>query len=186
MEEIGAVEFVRRESDRELLRRRAEQLARKVADAGEHHGSHATDYVKFTMGRDSYGIETVHIKEVLEPEDIVPVPCTPDYLVGVVSVRGHIWAVIDLCRFWGKGAAVSGSRAKIVLLAGGENEFALVVDEVSDVVPVYDYEQKAMAEGHDAVARYASAVTEDRMILLRGRSLLEESAFVINEFVGNI
>lgn len=188
MDENCTEKFIRRENDRELLRERAEKLARKVAESGmeqQREGATARDYVIFTMGGGSYGIETAYVKEVMEPEEVVPVPCTPDFIAGVVSVRGQVWAVIDICRFWGTGSSLKAARPRILLLGDGEREFGLAIDEVIDVLPFYGHEHKPFAEGQEAAARYASGVTEDRTVLLRGRALLKEQVFVVNDFVGN-
>ncbi len=188
MDEIRADEFIRRENDRELLRRRAEKLARRVADGEgpEFRDGSARDYVTFNMGGDTYGIETVYVKEVMEPEQVVQVPCTPDFIAGVVSVRGQVWAVIDLCRFWGTDTNLKSARPRVLLLREGEIEMGLAIDDINDVIPVYAHEHKPFAEGKEVTGRYASGMTAERMILLKGRALLEEPSFVVNEFVGNI
>jgi len=188
MDENKTTEFLRREKDRELLRKRAEKLARSVAAVGleERKDSCASDYVLFDMGGDVYAIETALVKEVLEPEDIVPVPCTPDFIKGVVSVRGKIWSVIDLCLFWGLGKFVSSANPKVMLLSFGEKELGVAIDDVIDVIPLRDSDQKPLPVGKDSVSHYALGLTSDRKTILDGQLLIDDQAFVINEFVGNI
>ncbi|WP_320169375.1 chemotaxis protein CheW [Maridesulfovibrio sp.] len=188
MEDSRSLEFFCRESDRELLRERAARLARKVEaeKIGEVRSVHAKDYVTFVMGGDLYGIEAAYVSEVYEPENLVQLPCTPEFLSGVISVRGRIWAVIDLCRFWGIGRLSSGSLPSAILLNDGDTELALAVDEIRDVIPVDDFAHKPLAEGQSAISRYSFGMTENRMVLLRAKVLLGEEAFVVNEFVGGI
>ncbi|WP_035075427.1 chemotaxis protein CheW [Maridesulfovibrio zosterae] len=180
-------EFIGRENDRELLRKRAVKLALNVDDdLSEHTESNSRDYVIFSMGGNIYAIETVFIKEVLEPDEIVSVPCTPEFLKGVVSVRGNIWAVVDLCVFFGTGKPVDPQSSKVLLLSSGEKEFGIVLDEVIDVIPISNVENKPLTQSNNSVYLYSRGVTEDLKIILNGELLLTEKAFVINESVGNI
>ncbi|WP_154655367.1 chemotaxis protein CheW [Maridesulfovibrio hydrothermalis] len=188
MKESESAKFISQASDRELLRKRAEKLARSVSAASleEEAESKGRDHVIFSMGGDVYAFETMLVKEVLEPEEIVSVPCTPDFLRGVVTVRGHIWAVIDLCSFLKVGTIVNSARPKVLLLSSGEKEFGVAVDEVLDVLPVSRNELKPLSEGQDAVSRYSLGITEDRKNILDGNLLLREPLLVVNEFVGSI
>ncbi|WP_320176212.1 chemotaxis protein CheW [Maridesulfovibrio sp.] len=184
--ETNTLDYFKRESDRELLRKRAEKLALKISaeTTEEEQKSGAREYVFFRMGSHTYGVETSVVKEVMIPEDIVPVPCTPDFHLGVMSVRGHLWAVVDLCVFLGTGDKLDSERPGVVLLADEETEFGVAVDEVIGVLPVEDAEIKFLPDGEKLLTGFSIGLTEDRRTILNGVALLREDSFIINEFVG--
>lgn len=188
MKEKNTEKFISLENDRELLRKRAEKLALNVAtaDFDEKKDSSTKDYLLFNTGGDVYAFETVIVKEVHEPEEILPVPCTPEFLRGVISVRGNIWAVVDLCVFFGSGKSVSPSSSKVLLISSAESELGVVIDEVIDVIPISGAELKPNPAGKASESRYTLGITGDRKTILDGHLLLHDEAFAINEFVGSI
>ncbi|ACS79351.1 chemotaxis protein CheW [Maridesulfovibrio salexigens] len=184
--ETNTLDYFKRESDRELLRKRAEKLALKISAETneEEQKSGAREYVFFRMGSNAYGLETSVVKEVMIPEDIVSVPCTPDFHLGVMSVRGHLWAVVDLCVFLGTGDKLDSEKPGVVLLADEDMEFCIAVDEVLGVMPVADADIKSLPDGENLLTGFSIGLTEDRRTILNGYALLREESFIINEFVG--
>jgi purine-binding chemotaxis protein CheW len=180
--------YFREEDDRELLRKRAEKLALHISgeESAQGKDGNVHDYVFFRLGSDVYGLETTEVKEVLIPEDIVAVPCTPDFHLGVVSVRGHLWAVIDLCEFLGMREGLHSDNPGVVLLSGAETEFCIAVDEIIGVSRVPKRELKGLPKSVDRISEYCLGVTGDRRIVLNGAALLQDESLVVNEFVGSI
>jgi purine-binding chemotaxis protein CheW len=50
----------------------------------------------FRIGREELGLDISCVREVLRPQEIYPLPKTPDFIEGVINLRGHIIALIDL------------------------------------------------------------------------------------------
>lgn len=185
--ETNTLDYFKRESDRELLRKRAEKLALTISDDKheQEDDSGKREYVFFRMGPHIYGFETATVKEVMIPEDIVSVPCTPDFHLGVMSVRGHLWAVIDLCVFFGLEDKLESDNPGVILLADGDTEFCIAVDEIIGVLAVSEAEIKPLPEGENRLTTFSLGVTSDRSTILNGAALLLEEAFIVNEFVGS-
>ncbi|NDV24571.1 chemotaxis protein CheW [Desulfovibrio sp. JC022] len=185
--ESNTLDYFKRESDRELLRKRAEKLALKISDEtdGLDKKSGARDYVFFRMGPNSYGFDASAVKEVMIPEEIVSVPCTPDFHLGLMSVRGHLWAVIDLCAFFRTGESIESENPGVILLADDESEFGVAVDEILGVISVSGDEIKSLPDGENRLASFCVGVTADRKTVLNGAALLREESFMVNEFVGS-
>jgi purine-binding chemotaxis protein CheW len=82
--------------EREVLRKRAERLARPVED---QQVDDALDVLIVSVGSESYAIPTDFITGVYEDASCVPVPCVPPFVAGITNIRGHMLAVLDLASF---------------------------------------------------------------------------------------
>jgi len=117
----------------EVLRRRAEQLAKLPlsADTGDE-----VEVLVCQMGDERYAIETRHLRAVQWASSVTPVPCTPAFVVGIVSVRGEIVTLLDLATMIGLRAVplLAADKPLPVLLLGLPGlRSGLVVDEVLGV-----------------------------------------------------
>jgi purine-binding chemotaxis protein CheW len=115
-----------------VLRRRAEQLARLpiAPDVGDE-----VEVLACQIGDERYAVETRHLRAVQWTHTVTPVPCTPVFVRGIVSVRGEIVTLLDLATMIGlRQAPNTASQAIPVLLLGLSGMRAgLVVDEVIGV-----------------------------------------------------
>lgn len=68
------------------------------------------DLVLVRLGREVYGLDAQYVSVIRPLEQITSVPRVPDWVAGVVNVRGHILSVIDLRRFFGLPATVEDSQ----------------------------------------------------------------------------
>src|SRR5712691_7325937 len=91
-------------STEEVLKRRAEQLAKlpPSAEAGDE-----VEVLVCSLGGERYAVETRHLRAVQWASGITPVPCTPRFVMGIVSVRGEIVTLLDLASMIGLRAMVS-------------------------------------------------------------------------------
>lgn len=101
----------------------------------------AGKYLTFVLGRESYGIQVVRIREIIRFTTITAVPQMPDYVRGVINLRGKIIPVIDLRTRFALGAAETTERTCIVVVQvegeGGKcRTLGLTVDAVEEVVNV--------------------------------------------------
>lgn len=115
-----------------VLKRRAEQLAKLplAPDVGDE-----VEVLACRMGSERYAVETRHLRAVQWASSVTPVPCTPAFVLGILSVRGEIVTLLDLATMIGlRSAAPSVSEAVPVLLLGLPGMRAgLVVEEVLGV-----------------------------------------------------
>ena len=78
------------------------------------------------------------MREIFQEYEVTPIPCVPDYICGVVNVRGEILSVTDPAKLMGLGSI--GSESSLVLPAvvvdKGDVSTALLVDEIGDIVEV--------------------------------------------------
>jgi purine-binding chemotaxis protein CheW len=74
--------------------------------------------------------------EVITKTDATPVPFTPDWLDGVISVRGAIVPVLDLFRYFRLPSRISNRRNRMILVGVGPNAFAIWSDQIVGVETV--------------------------------------------------
>lgn len=97
-------------------------------------------YLVFPMGEDSYGLNIGCIREIIEYCDLTEVPMVPEFIRGVLNLRGRVVPVIDLnCRFSGKVSEI-GKRSCILIVElhddNGSIEMGMLVDAVTEVIDI--------------------------------------------------
>lgn len=118
---------------REVLRRRAEALARN--DEEEPAGE-TLRFLVFRVGEDGYALPAQAVREIVTGYPVARIPCTPPHVVGVTSIRGEIVSVTDLRTLLDAERPQEVTSRPAIVVDVGEVSGALVVDEVLDVVDV--------------------------------------------------
>ncbi|MEM7233180.1 MAG: chemotaxis protein CheW [Planctomycetota bacterium] len=99
----------------------------------------AGKHLAFELGGETYGIEVLSVHEIIRLADTTRVPKTPQYVRGVINLRGKIIPVIDMRLKFGLEQRDDSERTCIIVVqAGGQSEVnvGLVVDEVSEVIEI--------------------------------------------------
>jgi purine-binding chemotaxis protein CheW len=107
--------------------RRAARLARVPAQ--EEQGAHI-DLVLARLGNEVYGLDVQHVSDIRPVKQFTRVPRTPAWVAGVVNLRGHILALLDLQRFLGLAGGKGPAKPYLVVVEAADMEVALLVDEV--------------------------------------------------------
>jgi len=102
--------------------------------------THAGLYLTFALSEEMYGLQILAVQEIIQLVPITQVPKTPDFVRGVINLRGKVIPVIDLrCRF-GMEPVDDSAQTCIVVVEIGANGQALtmgvVVDQVAEVLDV--------------------------------------------------
>jgi purine-binding chemotaxis protein CheW len=93
------------------------------------------EYLTFLLGREEYAVAIERVREVVKAPPITEVPRAPAHVLGVVTVRGEVVAVLDPRRRLGlPGAAPTDGAGRVVIVDAGEGACGLVVDAVASVV----------------------------------------------------
>ena len=140
-----------------------------AAQSEAGHDGVAREFLTFRLGPESYGIEILKVQEIRGYEKVTPIPSAPAYLKGVVNLRGHIVPVIDLRMKFGMAEPRYDSFTVVVILRLAQRVIGVVVDGVSDTLPLLQSDIKAApALGALVDASYLGglATRDGRMILL--------------------
>ncbi|MCF8039578.1 MAG: chemotaxis protein CheW [Desulfohalobiaceae bacterium] len=100
----------------------------------------AGKYLTFRLGEEDYGLEILKVQEIIGMQEITGIPRTPDYVKGVINLRGKVIPVVDLrLKFGMDEAEVSRKTCIIVVQITQETDkviMGIVVDEVSEVMEI--------------------------------------------------
>ncbi len=89
--------------------------------------------VVFKLNNEEYGISILEVQEIKRMADITRVPHTPDYIKGVINLRGSVLPVLDLKRRLELPAGEYTEETRIIIVNVNDMAFGLIVDEVSEV-----------------------------------------------------
>jgi purine-binding chemotaxis protein CheW len=145
------------DATQEVLRRRAESLALEQV---EQEDEERTGLLLFSLGEEWYGVRIAEVREIHGEYSITPIPCAPDYIVGVVNIRGEIVSVTDLRVMMGvrrPEATVGLQQAPVIVVSDSTVCTALVVDAIGDIVDIpEDAVEPPLAVSDRAQADYIS------------------------------
>ncbi len=91
------------------------------------------EILSFLLGGEEYAVMVESVREVLKRRDLTMVPNTPDFIPGVISLRGSMLPVIDLCIRLGITPGVRDEKSRIIVVSPDEEDVGLIVDRVSGV-----------------------------------------------------
>ena len=92
--------------------------------------------VGFRVGRETYGVPITSVHEIVRVPEITAVPDAPDYLEGVINLRGKIVSIIDLRKRFGEAAAQPSNKNRILVAEVNGKPLGLVVDSASEVLKI--------------------------------------------------
>lgn len=90
----------------------------------------------FQLAKEVYGLDINWVREIITVQDITRVPGAPDFVEGVINLRGHVIPVIDLRKRFGLEASVDPRRTRIMVVDVPPHTLGLVVDAVTEVLRI--------------------------------------------------
>jgi len=99
-------------------------------DAAKTMTGDASSMVCFSVAHQLQAIPVAEVAEVIQPPPITGLFRLPDFIVGVVSLRGEILAVVDLARLSGLGETALLDRSRLIVVQDDSIRFGLLVDEI--------------------------------------------------------
>ena len=96
-------------------------------------GAAVSEFLTFTLGAEEYGVDILKVQEIRGYDTVTRIPDAPDFIKGVINLRGTIVPVVDM-RVKFKLAADYNALTVMIILNVGGRVVGMVVDGVSDVV----------------------------------------------------
>ncbi|GAA5078780.1 chemotaxis protein CheW [Lysobacter panacisoli] len=94
----------------------------------------ADEYLTFALGEEEYGVEILKVQEIRGYDTVTRLPDAPDYIKGVINLRGTIVPVIDMRLKFRLAKAEYNALTVMIVLNVADRVVGMVVDSVSDVI----------------------------------------------------
>jgi purine-binding chemotaxis protein CheW len=158
------------ESPTDVLKARARKLAveEPLTDQTNHFS-----VLAFRLAKESYGIELRHVSGVHLLKGLAYIPGAPDFILGIINMRGQILSVVDLKIIFDLGDDASGNSRMVIILKNLDMEFCLAADEIIGVhqIPAGGI-TASLPTLTDIRSEYLLGISGDGMVILDGKKLL--------------
>jgi len=135
-------------------------------------------WVTFHLDNEVYGIAVIQVMEVLRSVDITPVPGAPDYVLGIINLRGNVVTVIDTRKRFSLPSKEVDDLSRIVIIESNGQVLGMLVDCVAEVVYLKESEiDIAPNVGNDESSRFIQGVhskADSLLILVDINKLLSQ------------
>jgi purine-binding chemotaxis protein CheW len=124
--------------------------------------------VTFRLEDESYGINVMHVQEVLRVTEIAPVPGAPPYVLGIINLRGNVVTVIDTRSRFGLPPGDIGEASRVVIIESEMQVVGILVDSVAEVVELRGSEiDSAPNIGNEESSKFIQGVaTRENSLLI--------------------
>lgn len=145
---------------------------------GELEDTQKNKYLTFMIDSEEYGIEIYNIIEIIGLEEATNVPHTPDYVKGIINLRGSIIPVLEVRTRFRKPQIEYTDRACIVVATHQDITIGLIVDAVSEVLSIPQEQiqapPKAKVDYHNKFIKNVGKTGENVKLLLDLGKLLSD------------
>jgi purine-binding chemotaxis protein CheW len=152
------------------------EIDRRNAGDGADVAAGLADFISFAIGVDQYGVDIMSVREIKEWSKVTKLPEQPEYVSGVLNLRGVMVPVIDLrCRF-GAGMTECTPTHIIIVVQINGRQVGLLADRVLDIVSFDTAKVQPVPRTAQSTAKFLSGLVthDDTMIaLIDLRHLLE-------------
>jgi len=140
-----------------------------IKNASQGKSEELLQLVSFNIGDEEFGVDILKVQEINRMLDVTRVPNAPEYVDGVINLRGKVIPIIDLRRRFGMARKEHDKSTRIVVVELSGKVVGFVVDAVSEVLRI----PKSVTEPPPPIvagigAEYITAVgkLEDRLLIL--------------------
>jgi len=92
--------------------------------------------VSFKLGDEEFGVDIMQVQEIIRMQEITSVPNAPEFVEGVINLRGRVIPIIDLRKRFGLEEKSHDKATRIIVVKVDDLTVGLVVDEVSEVLRI--------------------------------------------------
>ncbi len=127
--------------------------------------------VSFRLGRETFAVKVSQVREIGKVQDITKIPKMPEYIEGVMNLRGQITTVIDLKKRFGiSNGEGRTTQSRIIVAEIGDNQLGIIVDAVEDVMRIsrtsISAPPKTLSTGAEATALTGICTLGDKLVMM--------------------
>ncbi|HEY7985351.1 MAG TPA: chemotaxis protein CheW [Methylophilaceae bacterium] len=145
------------------------EVMERPAEVGAAEGVDAGEYLTFTLGEEEYGIDILKVQEIRGYDAVTKIANTPDFIKGVINLRGTIVPIVDLRIRFNLGSVEYNEFTVVIILTVRGRVVGVVVDGVSDVITLQSSQINnvpSMVSTIDTKYLVGLGTVEDRMLIL--------------------
>mgnify|MGYP000317225881 CR=1 FL=1 len=144
-------------------------------------------WVTYQLADETYGINVMQVQEVLRMTEVSPVPGAPNYVLGIINLRGNVVTVIDTRTRFGLMTQEHDEYTRIIIVEVSGNAIGMLVDSVAEVVYLHQSEiDTAPNVNNDDGSQFIQGVCSREELLLIlvdvDKFLSEEEASDLSSF----
>jgi purine-binding chemotaxis protein CheW len=159
---------------------RTRELARRPQQRSEL--AELLEIITFMLGGESYAIEAKYVYEIMAPLQITAIPGTPEFLSGVINLRGEILAVFDFKPLFGLASGTTEGAPRLIVLGEAQPQFGFLADTVDQVKTLEAAELTQPVAPWGLLRREAvRGITTDALLILDGRTILADERLIIEQ-----
>jgi len=118
-----------------------------------------TQWVTFMLDGEKYGINVMQVREVLRDIEIAPVPGAPDYVLGIINLRGNVVTVVDTRSRFGLSSSETNEESRIIIIENNSQTLGLLVDSIAEVADILQSQIEITPNvGNDDSSKYIQGV----------------------------
>ncbi|RPI62836.1 MAG: chemotaxis protein CheW [Planctomycetaceae bacterium] len=114
----------------------AKKMANEGTAAVAKNTAVAGKYLTFSLAGEEYGLEILRVREIIGMMTITSVPRTPEFVKGVINLRGKVIPVVDLRLKFSMPSVENTDETCIIVVDVGDVEMGIMVDKVSEVLDI--------------------------------------------------
>ncbi len=165
---------------KKILRERADFLTTEVVK--EEITGDQFEALEFLLTNERYAIDANYVSEVILLKELTQLPCTPDFILGIINVRGKIIAVIDIKKIFNLPEKGITELNRVIVVKHQDIELGILADEIIGSTHIFpDKLQTSIPTITGINNDYLVGVTEDRLIILNIKDFLLDEKIIINE-----
>lgn len=176
---IDSIEQTSAADVKAILKMRAQALAAPLPVDTETDNA-TIEILEFELAQEHYAVETRYVREACPLDNLTTLPGTPDFVKGVVNLRGEIISVVDIKRFFGLPEKGITHLNKLIVLESDAMIFAILADGLEGVrqLPL-DELRTAQAASSAINGRYIQGITRAGLAVLDAGVLLSDENIIV-------
>jgi len=146
---------------KEILHERKMQLVKKIENVPYTGLQNKDVYISFLIGNNTYCLEIVYVGGFYKYSDtkIIKIPCTPDFVLGLISIKGDYLTIFDLRRYFDNEPSSITEKSTIIAIQSKDFKIGFIVDEISDTMNIMP-EELYKNKGKNIKAEIKNEITE--------------------------
>lgn len=167
-----------------ILKERAQRISDSFVE--KVHKGESKTVLEFLLASERYALNSLYVSEVCLINRLTPLPCTPDFVMGIINLRGEILTVLDIKKFFSLPSKGITNLNRVIVVEHNGIELGILADEIYGERTIW------LGELHHDIcniteqnADFIAGVTEDRLIVLDIKHFLSSDKIVVDERVGS-